>query len=420
MPEQKIGKSWYHFLDEDIERRTKAAIGFTNLIAKQPYAMDEQTWAAFESRYATIKRFYEITQDVFVASLQGEADPAIADTVLAEQPPCRGKEYHLKLTARHLRLPVFFRTDEAGPGTIVEVQSPGSGWEMAEQIRDLYLAFPSDFGVATRSLDSLASRVAQSLRRYLGDRPIIHHLLNNSSRPHGVRYFIQRCRDEGLRYFSWDAVHWNECNFVRAHEFYDLRYNGFFDQWMEACEEGRLQFDHPPTLFYDSKVTMAWPFWSKTRQYYPDDIRRLFPYTDIITPEGFHLADGSWVSPHAYSATTKKNRAYYFKFGSSDPTLNWGSRAVYYTGSLSGIACQKTFDRILADHQLGRRWIVQEARTYPESITAVDRDGKEVTVDGYTKLSAFYSPDGLVAILAFQERSRKVHGSPQTALSIVF
>lgn len=267
-----IDVPWYRFIDEDIKSRTLASVGFTNLIAKQPYAMDDATLDGYRSRYTTIEKFQEITRDIFMASLRGEADPAIADTVLAGQPPCRGKEYHLKLTEKQLQLPVFFRTDEAAPGAIVEIQCPGSAWEIADQLRDIYLANPSDFGTPTRFDRSLASSVAQSLRGYLGDEPIIHHLLNNASRPHGGRYFIQRCRDEGLRFFSWDDVQWKDGNFVRAHEFYDLRYNGFFDQWMEACEEGGLLFDHPPTPLYDAKVIMAWPFWSKSREYYSDDI----------------------------------------------------------------------------------------------------------------------------------------------------
>ncbi|AFZ18741.1 hypothetical protein [Allocoleopsis franciscana] len=415
-----IDVPWYRFIDKDIESRTLASVGFTNLIAKQPYAMDDATLDGYRSRYTTLKKFQEITRDIFVASLRGEADPAIAHTVLAGQPPCRGKEFHLKLTEKQLKLPVFFRTDEAAPGAIVEMQCPGSGWEIADHLRDIYLAFPDDFGKPTRFSRSLASSFAQSLRGYVGDEPIIHHLLNNSSRPHGGRYFIQRCREEGLRFFSWDAVQWKDCNFIRAHEFYDLRYNGFFDQWMEACEEGRLLFDHPPTPLYDAKVIMAWPFWNKTREYYSDDIRALFPHTDIITPEGFHLADGSWVSLDDYCQTDKKKRTYYFKFAGTDPNLNWGSRAVYYTGSLSGVMCRQMFDRILADYQVGHHWIVQEARTWPETVTAIERDGQEVTVDAYTKLSGYYSPDGLVGILIMQEHSRKVHGSPKTVVSIVF
>lgn len=415
-----IDVPWYRFIDEDIESRTLASVGFTNLIAKQPYAMDDATLEGYRSRYTVLKKFQEITRDIFVASLRGEADPTIAHTVLAGQPPCRGKEYHLKLTEKQLKLPVFFRTDEAAPGAIVEMQCPGSGWEIADHLRDIYLAFPDDFGKPTRFFRSLASSFAQSLRGYVGDEPIIHHLLNNASRPHGGRYFIQRCREEGLRFFSWDAVQWKDCNFIRAHEFYDLRYNGFFDQWMEACEEGRLLFDHPPTPLYDAKVILAWPFWNKTREYYSDDIRALFPHTDIITPEGFHLADGSWVSLDDYCQTDKKKRTYYFKFAGTDPNLNWGSRAVYYTGSLSGVMCRQMFDRILADYQLGHHWIVQEARTWPESVTAIERDGQEVTIDAYTKLSGYYGPDGLVGILIMQEHSRKVHGSPKTVVSIVF
>ncbi|MEH2249539.1 hypothetical protein [Nostoc sp.] len=411
---------WYRFIEENIESRTRASVGFTNLIAKQPYAMDDATLDGYRSRYTTLKKFQEITRDIFMASLRGEADPAIADTVLAGQPPCRGKEFHLKLTEKQLKLPVFFRTDEAATGAIIEMQCPGSGWEIADYLRDIYLAFPDNFGKPTRFSRSLAISFAQSLRDYLGNEPIIHHLLNNASRPHGGRYFIQRCREEGLQFFSWDAVQWKDCNFVRAHDFYDLRYNNFFDQWMEACEEGRLLFDHPPTLLYDAKVIMAWPFWSKSQKYYSNEIRALFPHTNIITPEGFHLTDGSWVSLEDFCQISARKRTYYFKFAGTDPTLNWGSRAVYYAGSLSKPACRQMFDRILADYQVGDHWIIQEARTMSESVTAIDRDGQEIIVDAYTKYSGFYSPDGLVDILIMQQHSRKVHGSPETVVSIVF
>ncbi len=111
---------------------------------------------------------------------------------------------------------------------------------------------------------------------------------------------------------------------------------------------------------------------------------------------------------------------YYFKFGGPDPNLNWGSRAVYFTGSLSRVACHAMFDRIFQDWKNGRPWIVQEARTYPEVVAARTRSSEEIEVNGYTKLSAFYGPRGLVGVLAMQERSRKVHGSPETVLSIVF
>lgn len=415
-----IDHPWYRFIDEDIEVRTLAKVGFTNLVATQPYQMDDRTLEGYRSRYVLLKQFQEISRDVFMASIRGEADPAIADTVIAGQPPCRGREYHLKLTEKQLQLPVFFRTDEAEPGVIVEMQCFGSGWEIADQIRDIYRAFPDHFGTPTRFSQNLAHRISQSLRDYLGKEPIVHHLLNNASRPHGGRYLIQRCREEGLKYFSWDDVHWKDCNFIRGHEFFDLRYNGFFEQWMEACEEGGLWFDHPPTPLYDAKTIIAWPFWSKTREYYSDEIRSLFPYTDIVTPEGFNLADGTWVSLDDYCQTDKKKRTYYVKFAAIDPTLNWGSRAVYYTGSLSGVMCRQMFDRILADYQMGHRWVIQEARTYPESSTAINRDGEEITVDAYTKLSGFYSPQGLEGILAMQERSRKVHGSVKTIVSIVF
>ncbi|WP_368396665.1 hypothetical protein [Streptomyces sclerotialus] len=406
-------------MDEDIRHRTRATVGFTNEIASRPYPMDEPTLQGFRDRHALIRKFYETTRDVFMASLRDEADPAIADSVLSGQPSCRGREHHLRLADSQLSTPLFFRTDEAAPGAIIEVQCPGSGWEMAEQLHRVYQEFPGDFGKPKHFRGPLLGQVAESMRHQLGREPIVHHLTNNASRPHGVVYTIQGLRERGIDHFGWDSVHSRDCNFVRGHDFYDVRYNNFFDQWLEACEGGALTFDHPPTPLYDSKVIMAWPFWATTRQYYPDEVRALFPHTHIVTPEGFRLADGTWISVEEYCAMGRSARAYYLKFAGHDPNLNWGSRAVFHSGSQSGVAARHLFERILADSRKGRPWVIQEARMYPESATAVTRAGTERSLTAYTKFSGFYTPGGLAAVMALQAHSRKVHGADQTVVSIV-
>ncbi|MEV0845868.1 hypothetical protein AB0J21_08290 [Streptomyces sp. NPDC049954] len=416
---EQTSNPWYRFIDDDIEARARMDVGFTNLISTRPYTLDAETLRGFEDRNAVIREFQRITRDVFLASLHGEADPAIAETVLAGQPPERGREYHLKLTERHLALPLYFRTDEPAPGALAEVQCPASGWEITDQVHALYRAFPEDFDLGEQRFAPLIDTLAASLRARFSDDLVIHHLTGNASRPHGVHYTVQRLREAGIRHFGWDAVHWKDCGFVRAHEFYDLRYNGFFDQWMEACAEGELVFDHPPTPLYDAKVTMAWPFWSKSSGFYPDEVRAIFPHTEIITPEGFHLPDGRWISLDEYCRMGQSKRRYYVKFGSHHPTLNWGSRAVYHTGSFSGPALRGLFDRVCADTTAGHLWVAQDAALLPEPAAAVSRTGEEVKFDGYTKLSAFYTPEGLAGVMAMQERAQKVHGSPQTVVSVV-
>ncbi|MFE7464674.1 hypothetical protein ACFU6R_11305 [Streptomyces sp. NPDC057499] len=418
MAEQTASR-WYRFIDEDIERRTRTGVGFTNLISDRPYPMDDATLRGFVDRNATIREFQRITRDVFLASVRGEADPAIADTVLAGQPPERDHAYHKGLTERQLALPRYFRTDEPAPGQIAEVQCPASGWEIADQVHGLYEAFPADFGSPARHLGSSIDNLAASLREGFGDDLVVHHLTGNASRPHGVHYTVQRLREHGIRHFAFDRVHWKDCGLIRGHEFYDLRYNGFFDQWMEACERGEIFFDHPPTPLYDAKVTMAWPFWEKTRQYYSDEIRGLFPHTEIITPDGFHLPDGDWIGLDEYCALGQGKRRYYIKFGGHHPTLNWGSRAVYHAGSFSRPALRKLFDRVRADTAAGHLWVAQDARLLPEPASGVTRDGERVAFDAYTKISGFYTPEGLAGVMVMQERAHKVHGSPQTVLSIV-
>lgn len=418
--EQQTAHRWYRFIDDDIEHRTRTSVGFTNLISDRPYPLDDQTLQGFIDRNALIREYLRITRDVFLASVRGEADPAIADTLLAGQPSERDHTFHKSLTERHLTLPRYFRTDEPAPGQLAEVQCPASGWEIADQAHALYQHFPADFGTPTRHLGAPIDTLAASLRAHFGDHLVIHHLTGNASRPHGVHYTVQRLREHGIRHFGFDPVHWKDCGLIRGHEFYDLRYNGFFDQWMEQCERGELFFDHPPTPLYDAKVTMAWPFWEKTRQHYPDTIRGIFPHTEIITPDGFHLPDGNWISLDEYCSLGQGKRRYYIKFGHHHPTLNWGSRAVFHSGSFSAPALRALFDRVLADTAAGLLWIAQDARMLPEPATGITRDGEPVAFDGYTKISGFYTPEGLAGVMAMQERAHKVHGSPQTVVSIVY
>ena len=411
----------YRHLDEEINRRLGATVGFTALIRPTPYPMDAEFLAGFQARYALIKRFQDQTLALFKASLRGDADPEIAGMVVGDLPGELGLAYHQQLTDAQHRSPVFFRTDEVAPGKVVEIQCPGSGWGLAEEIRTLYCNHESTFGPPVYFHDSLAAEFANALRSYVGSEPIVHHLSDNASRPHGVRYFLQRVREQGINHFSYDrGITPEDCNFVRSHDFVSIPYHNFFSDRMRRCNHGNVFFDLSPSGLFDGKMILAWPFWEKTRQAYDDEVRAILPYTNLIRPDGIELAHGQQVSLADFCDVPQRKRNYYVKYAGTDITQNWGSKSVFLTSTLSGIKCRELMQRIVKDSQRQRYWIVQEAIRCEEQVSALARDGEPVDVAAYSKFSGFYGPNGLMAVCVMQRRSHKVHGNPNTIMSLVF
>jgi len=305
-------------------------------------------------------------------------------------------------------------------GQLAEIQCCGSGWGIAEQVRELYDRNESLFGAPRHFPETLARRVAVSLREHLAMEPVVHHLVDNASRPHGVRYFIGRLREQGVRHFSYDpAVTPKDCNFVRSHDFITLPHHNFFAERMERCNRGELFFDLCPSALFDGKIIYAWPFWQRTRDWYDDEIRSLFPATSLVTGEGVALAGGASVGLDDFCRLPPRERQYYFKYAGTDISANWGSKSVYLASSFTRRRCRELMDSILADRLRGRHWIVQEAVRRSERVAAFDPGGGTLESTAYGKRSGFYGPQGLMAILVMHLRSHKVHGSSDTIVSLV-
>jgi hypothetical protein len=417
----KTAREFYAHLDRSINDRLGVTMGWTTLLAAKPYAMDAETLDSHRARYTLIRRAQQQALDLFKTSLRGGADPEIAQMVVGDVPQGFGVAYHRALTEQQHRIPVFFRTDEMHGGKVTEIQCCGSGWGLTEQLRDLYAAYEPAFGPIVHFPDSLAHQFGQALREYVGSDPVIHHLVDNASRPHGVNYFIQRLRDEGIPHLYRDGgIHPADCNFIRAHDFISLPTHNFFRDRMERCNRGEVFFDLPPSGLFDGKILMAWPFWHETRDAFDDEVRGLFPYTTVIEPDGVTLADGERVTLEQFCDIPERKRNYYVKYAGTDSAINWGSKGVFLASTYSKPKCREVMDRILADRERQRYWILQEAVRHSEPVVALGRDGELIETDAYSKISGFYGPNGLMAIWVMHLRSHKVHGSDETILSLVY
>jgi hypothetical protein len=188
---------------------------------------------------------------------------------------------------------------------------------------------------------------------------------------------------------------------------------------MQRCERGELRFDLSPSALFDSKLIMAWPFWSLTREHFSDEARALFPYTAVIGPEGIEMDDGGRVTLEELCSRPRSGKAYYVKYAGTDISINWGSRAVFLLSTMSGRQARELVASIEADWRRGRHWVIQPAIRHKQRVAAFTRDGEVLETDAYGKWSGYYGPDGLMAVWTCHRRYHKVHGSPDTIMGLV-
>ncbi|HAV13875.1 MAG TPA: hypothetical protein DCX06_10360 [Opitutae bacterium] len=408
-------------MDERFNQLSGASTGFEALLGSRPYTLGDADFAAAQQRYEVIKDFQTSAMHLFRASLNGEADPIIAQGILSDVPESFGWGFHKNLPDSVWKTPVYFRTDEARLGQLTEVQCSGSGWDLVETLRDLYAASPAHYGAPKRFARSLAEEFQSSLQDYIGSDPVVHHLADNASRPHGARFFIQRVREKGGRFFSYDEARHSDCNFIRSHDCFSLYHHNFFADRLERSEKGECFFDLPPIALYDTKHVMAWPFWSRTREHFSDEVRALFPHTALIEADGVELEDGVKVGIQKVAEIENNQRNYFVKYAGTDVARNWGSRAVFSLRRLARGKCQELLDTITEEVKKGQPWVLQASVHQKEEVTfwepGTDEEG---SMQGNGKWSCFYGPGGLKAMLVMHLGSHKVHGSDKTVMSLVY
>jgi hypothetical protein len=403
----------YEWADSLINSSPRYATGFTELLATKPYRVSPIVQRLYDARLSLIRSFQQIALDIFRAALRDEMNPSVLRWLINETPECVGIGYHRKLEDRHFTLPVFFRTDEAKPGRIIEFQCPGSAWGELQVAHEHAVAMGHPCGE-----QSPADHFAAQLTDFLQAPPVIDHLLDNASAPAGMRYFIEKTRPR-VRYWSIDrGIRGSDCNFIRSHAFFSICSDKDFLPRLARVGNG-VTYDLPPHILFDNKALLVLPFWSMTRQTFPDEIRELFPFTTPLLPAGIELPDGSRLTIEEFSRLPQSRRCYFLKYAGSSLALNWGSRAVYRLSNLGSSACLDFLRQCLSGYERGEIWLLQKEEAQEDEIEYLDREGTVHTERLRAKFSGYYGPDGCLGVLVMHRRHFKVHGQEETVLSYV-
>jgi hypothetical protein len=368
------------------------------------------------SRTAQLTAIYDFFRSVIKVTrvaASRELSPQIARFLFGMSADRFGFEYHQSLPEELLHAPRFFRTDEPNLGQIAEIQSPGSMW--GEYLLLLKFFAKEEFRLAL-------SRIEQAFNQ-LAEEPIIHHMLDNSSRPLQMMYFIQAMRKhtDDVKFFGFDDVKDTECNIIRSHSFFGLAGQNLFLNRLELAREQKLVFDYPPTPIFDQKVIYALPFLRETASFFTDSVRSFFIPTFLIDENLSYVEEGSERTLGDLLARPRSKRRYFLKYAGQDTNRNWGSRDILMLWTVANETKDKLLNQVSKDINKGEPWVLQPFRPCREVVDYYDRKTgqKAPPTEIYAKYSSFGTQFGFIGCVGNYRNHPKVHGQRETIYSII-
>lgn len=407
----------YHtFIDNELNSLKDNAF-FNENILIEPISITEDVYNVRVSNFNSIQEFLNTVINILRNSLNenDNLSTKIKSLLLNDSIENIPHSFYQALDDKIWSTPKFYRTDESKGGKIFEIQCPGSGWGDVILLEKL---FKSKFN-NKYPYYNIHDNFIEEVKKITGKNiPSVMHLLDNSSNPSSMRYFIRET-SKGLRYWGFDKEAINaKCDFIRSHSVYGLIAENLFKIRLEKAKNNEVHFDLPPLLIFDQKMILCLPFLDETKHLFKDEIRQTLAYSYTFTPQGFRDFDGSWVTVEEFKNRTKSNRMYFLKYGGCDTSINWGSRAVYRLDSHS---CNKYIDLALTDFNNNRPWIIQRDCSNKERISYLERNKNEIQTKNLTaKYSSFYSPSGLLAIRTHHRQNTKVHGQEDSIVGMAY
>lgn len=407
----------YHtYIEELIIEDNNIDIFFDENILSKPIKLTNDELVIRKNNYNNINNFFEISKEIYKNIIFQKSETKLKKLLTGDSVVHVPIEFIRKLPLDVWTRPHFFRTDESRGGKIFEIQCPGSGWGDLILLQSLYNHFyKNEF----EENFTAKEKFIKSIKSLFGSETVtILHLLDNSSNPSSMKYFIKKTTPP-LRYWGYTKnVKNSECEFIRSHSVYGLIAENLFKSRLIKASEGKLKFDLPPLLIFDQKMILALPFIDDTKDNFSDEIRDSLVYSYPLTSKGFRDESGQWVDINSFLKRPSSSRKYFLKYAGCDTSINWGSRAVYRLDSNNA---SKLLDIAIRDYDINRPWIIQPDCSEKEKIEYYTRDNSYPIIENITaKYSTFYGPNEIIGVRTHHRRSTKVHGQPDAVAGLAY
>ncbi len=381
-------------------------------VGPEPFKLSDDQLAVFVNQGKLFRAWFEITLELCTRAYRDHSMGWLADLIEGESPAevkAVHKQVHL---SGRLRIPLFARPDMSAIGGSVEVQTPGSGWGYQTAIHNT---------VAKSSWPGPVNGLKQAVTTMTGSSstPAAYVLYNDPFRPE-VEYFCRLCAEAGMQL----QMHFKtlpsclEVKFIRRPPLEDLlSYNGgsgLVQSWLG----GQLVLEPGPSLLFDQKLAILFPFHPLLRGFYPDSVRQLFPETCLVARDSQLVFDGKSLSWDELCNLSRSKRQFILKYAGAKKGLRAGGKAVYNLSDCNHQKVQELLAMALQDWENRRSpWLIQKRVQQKYPIIFLDHVAKEIRgAQYYALFRPMYSflpdePSQIVALTALFRKEWKVHGS---------
>lgn len=372
----------------------------------------EKTLLDLVAKRRVIEDFFDGVITIAQKALKN-SDEEIIRILFSEAPAGLDVEYHKNLPPSCWNKPIIYRTDQSISGKIYEVQAPGSGWgdlylyaivlkRLGFEVPKMYLDFPLLY----------AENIINATKK---SHPCVFHMLDAASVPYSMRY-LQYITSKYMSYWGLsNNVKMNNIDCLISHSVTSSVTSNYFKTYMHMALEGKLVFSTPPNLIFDEKAIYVLPFYKKTKDFFSEEIRSIFPYTAIIENGGFFDENGEFVLIDDFVNRKPHERKYYLKYGGPDTDRNWGSRSVF---RLTENDCKKLLSQADILTRKGEVWLIQKDVS-KNILDVYSQDIENILHDkNHIKLSGYYGTDRLFGVKIMARHHFKVHGQSDTLVGL--
>ena len=381
-------------------------------VGPEPFKLNDDQLGVFVNQGELFRTWFEITLELCTRAYRDDSMSWLTDLIEGESPDHVRQVHRQVHLSGLLNIPLFARPDMSVIGASVEVQTPGSGWGYQTAIHNV---------VGKSRWTGPINGLKQAVKALTGSHstPSAYVLYNDPFFPE-VEYFCRLCGEAGMQL----QMHFktlpsaSEVKFVRRPPLEDLLSYEGGSELVQSWLDGQLVLEPGPSLLFDQKLAILFPFHPLLREFYPDSVRQLFPETYLVARDSRLVFDGKPLSLEELSSLSGSKRQFILKYAGAKKGLRAGGKAVYNLSDCNHQKVQELLAMALSDWEKHRSpWLIQKRVQQKYPIIFLDHVAEEIREAQYYALfRPMYSflpdePSEIVALTALFRKDWKVHGS---------